>query len=543
MDLTAYLAVAKRWWWTLLVATWVAGLGGYLAASRITPTYEAQVRLLVGPVNTDANTLKAAGQLVQTYGELVASRPLLESTLAELGLDLPAGQLRAAVRTTANDVTRLLTIRVQDADPALAARLANTLADQLIGLTSRGTSRPEGEVQVVDFAQPPGSPVAPQVSLIALLAAAAGLIGALVLILLIEYFSDTVKGSAELAALGPAAVLGTVGRSPRSLRESTQPLVVEALPESRTATAYRLLSTKIEFADRERPLRSLLVVGAQGGEGAGEFAANLAAVVARTGRRVTLVDADPEEAEVTALLRLAGRSGVNELLEGTVADLEEIRVTRGPDIDVLPAGRGAGARLIDPERATALLTRILARSDLVIVAAAPVHRSANTLVWARAAEGTVVIVGKDQTKRQNLAYATESLLMLGARLLGAVLLEPRGGVVRGGLPARLARPFVPPAATTAALATAPVAPAVSEPAWAGHDLATGEGGPTGPSGPIAGQPDQGPPEGAAVRPRARRKPSRLGSDPLDAPRSEESARIAWESFIHDVVSGGAERDR
>ena len=540
MDLTAYLAVAKRWWWTLLVATWVAGLGGYLAASRIEPTYEAQVRLLVGPVNTDIDTLKAAGQLVQTYGELVSSRPLLESALAELGLDRAAGQLRVAVRTTANDVTRLLTIRVQDADPALAARLANTLADQLIGLTSRGTSRPEGEVQVIDFAQPPLSPVAPQVSLIALLAAAAGLLGALVLILLIEYFSDTVKGAAELVGPGRPAVLGTVGRSPPSLRESTQPLVVEALPESRTATAYRLLSTKIEFADRGRPLRSLLVVGAQGGDGSGEFAANLAAVVARTGRRVTLLDADPEEAEVTALLRLAGRSGINELLEGRVADLDEIRVTRGPDIEVLPAGTGAGARLMDPERATALLEGIGASADLVIIAGAPVHRSANTLVWARAAEGTVLIVGKDQTKRQNLAYATESLLMVGARLLGTVLLEQRRGLARAGRPLRLGRPLAEPAAP----AVRAVAPAASaESGGPGHRASTRGGGATGQVAHVAGRRGQAATDGAAVTPRARRRQSTLGSDPLDAPRSEENARLAWESFVHDVVSGGAKRDR
>src|SRR5690348_2051581 len=40
VELSGYLAVAKRWWWTLLVATWVAAISGYVVASSIPATYE-----------------------------------------------------------------------------------------------------------------------------------------------------------------------------------------------------------------------------------------------------------------------------------------------------------------------------------------------------------------------------------------------------------------------------------------------------------------------------------------------------------------------
>ena len=86
MELTGYLAILRRWWWTLLVAVWVAALLGYLLGTRIDPTYESSVRMLVGPINTDTNTLRASGQLVQTYAELATSQPLLASTVADLGL-------------------------------------------------------------------------------------------------------------------------------------------------------------------------------------------------------------------------------------------------------------------------------------------------------------------------------------------------------------------------------------------------------------------------------------------------------------------------
>ena len=114
MELSGYLAIFRRWWWTLLVAAWVAGLMGYVIAGRIQPTYEASARLLVGPINSDTNTLRASSQLVQTYAEIATSSGLLEDTVAEMGVPPEAAAgLQGAVRTIANDTTRILTIRVE----------------------------------------------------------------------------------------------------------------------------------------------------------------------------------------------------------------------------------------------------------------------------------------------------------------------------------------------------------------------------------------------------------------------------------------------
>ena len=161
MELTGYLAVARRWWWTLLVATWVAGVSGYVVASQIPPTYEAETQLLVGPFNTDRETLVASGDLVQTYSQLVTTTPLLQSAITEAGAQLTPADLSLATRVTANDTTRFLSIRVQDTSPVMAATLANKLAEELTQLASAGTNRPEGQVQIVDAAVPPTEPIAP----------------------------------------------------------------------------------------------------------------------------------------------------------------------------------------------------------------------------------------------------------------------------------------------------------------------------------------------------------------------------------------------
>src|SRR3954453_18653453 len=64
----------RRWWWLLLACSLVGALGAWVVASSATKTYEAEAKLLVGPVSGDYPTLQAAGALGRTYAELAHSR-------------------------------------------------------------------------------------------------------------------------------------------------------------------------------------------------------------------------------------------------------------------------------------------------------------------------------------------------------------------------------------------------------------------------------------------------------------------------------------
>lgn len=441
MELAGYLSVARRWWWTLVVATWVAGLSGYLVASQVPPTYEARTQLLVGPINTDINTLKASGQLVQTYAELVTSQPRLEAVLAELGLPLTAGELRLATRATANDVTRVLTIRVQYSDPKIAADLANTLAGRLMELTSQGTTRPEGELQVIDPAEVPAAPVAPQVRMITFLAALAGLLGGFVLVILVEYLSGTVRTREDLTQLTDVPFLGAV-TAPSTTRPGAG-LVVEALPASRLAGSIRLVATKIQFGDTPQPFQSLLITGSQPGDGSGAFAANVAAVLAASGRPVVLVDADPDEAEASAVLGLEGRPGLTELLASGHAEAQRFIDRRSPGFAIVPRGGETSGDLLDPDRARQVLAAV-AGGHLVIVSGPSLLGTAGALLWARAADGTLLVARREATKREAVSQAVESLRLVGARLVGTVLIEGRArGPRRGRDAARIVSATTP----------------------------------------------------------------------------------------------------
>jgi Mrp family chromosome partitioning ATPase len=426
LELSGYLATARRWWWTLLVATWIAGLAGYLVATRIPPTYEARALMLVGPYEGDLNTLRASGQIALTYADLVTTTPRLEAAIAQVGTNLTAAELKPATRVTANDTTRTLTIRAQHGNPTTAAELANALAGQLTALVELGTGRPEGQLQVQEFASPPTTPVAPQVSLIAILTALAGFLGALVVVVLIEYIGATVRSRDDVTRLVPVPFLGQI-EGQRSSKPG-RGLVVERLPASRLASSYRIVATRVVFADSEEPVQSLLMVGAQSGDGTGETAVNVAAALATSGRRTVLIDGDDVDGVATSLLGLEDRPGLAEVIRGQ-ADLSSVVLAHGPDLHVVPVGRSSLASL-DDGAVRRIMQRLLADHDLVIIAGPPTLGSAEALVYARASDASVVVVRRDQTKRDALAHAVESLTLVGANVLGVVLDARSGGRFR-----------------------------------------------------------------------------------------------------------------
>lgn len=441
MELSGYFAVARRWWWTLLVAAWVAGLAGYYISSRIPPTYESSVQLLVGPINTDATTVGASAKLIQTYAQVITTPTILDPTIKALSLSMSSGQLASSTRVTANVDSRILAIRVQNGSAQLAADLANEMATQLVEFTNAGVSRPEGTLVVVQFAEVVPAPVAPQISLIVLLATLAGIIAAIILVLLIEYFGRSIRNREELARLTEAPVLGSVP-APRKSLPHPNDLADEM---SSDGTAYRLLAGRIVYGEADDVLRSLAVVDVQSDTGAAVLAINLGRALARLGRRVVVIDSG-SRSTLAQLYGIEPVPGVRDVLSREAQARSAVRVL-ADRLALMPAGY-EGSEIVDPERARALISELLVSADVVIVAAPPVQAGPAALSWARATDGTVLVARRDHARREDAEASAETLVHVGGNLIGAIIAErraPLSGLFGRG---RSTRPVPPPPRAT-----------------------------------------------------------------------------------------------
>ncbi|MDQ3857394.1 MAG: hypothetical protein M3327_02960 [Actinomycetota bacterium] len=404
----------------------MSAVTAYVASSRVTPTYEAEVRLLTGPLSADFDTVRASGQLAQTYAELATSRRVLDGARRQFRLRQSLDDLVASVSATGNEVTRIVGIRARSDDAKLAARIANGVGNRLAAETSQTPDQPAGQLRVIDPASAPSAPVEPRVPLITVLGAIAGLIGAAVLVLLLQSGRDTIESEEDVDVSVP--LLGAVSLR-RGSRSGPGALVIQTRPHSRAANDYRVLAAKIELSAESSSARSVLVAGCGDGDGSGLVAANIAAALAESGTHVTLVDANSVEAEITNVLGLNGQPGYGNLVGGGVPDdigsnSVELTATNS-NLAILASGTEHGASPLETDPVIRLLDRLLARSDIVVVNTPAVEASPNTLIWARAADATVVVAQQGRTKREDLYDAVKTLSLVEANVIGAVLTTSR----------------------------------------------------------------------------------------------------------------------
>lgn len=131
MELKQYISIIRRWSWLLILGLILGASGGYFGSNYQTPVYEASTRLLVlrAPQEKSSDyTYLSDQQLIQTYIQLVTTKPVLEAVSAEVGYPVDAEQI--AVQQIRD--TQVIQLTIEDTDPERSAAIANTLVAELI---------------------------------------------------------------------------------------------------------------------------------------------------------------------------------------------------------------------------------------------------------------------------------------------------------------------------------------------------------------------------------------------------------------------------
>lgn len=216
MEIKQYFAILKKRLWILLLLPLIAGsISEYMSHYVMTPLYEANTTLYV--INDRGNAqypiayedLIIGEFLVKDYRELAKSRTVTGAVVEELDLKgFTPGMLASMVNVSSKNDTRIIEISVQDTDPARARDIANKLGEvfkaKVIELMKADN------VNIVDPAELPESPVSPRTIVNIAVAVFAGLMGAAGLAFFIEYMDDSIKSSEDVEKYLKLNVLGTI---------------------------------------------------------------------------------------------------------------------------------------------------------------------------------------------------------------------------------------------------------------------------------------------------------------------------------------------
>ncbi len=200
IDLIALVrALWSKAWLILLSAVLCGALAFGYTKLFVTPLYQASVMMYVNSStfsvadvkdSITGSDLSTAKTLINTYSVILKTRTTLNDVIDELDLSYSYNQLVSMLNAESVNGTEVFRITVTNADPKLAAQIANTIAQMLpekISSIVEGTS-----ARIVDMAVEPGSPVSPDTMRNAAMGALLGMVLVCALIVIRELVDDMI---------------------------------------------------------------------------------------------------------------------------------------------------------------------------------------------------------------------------------------------------------------------------------------------------------------------------------------------------------------
>lgn len=197
----------------IILVTLISGVGGFLFFKMfVTPMYQSSSRVMVMNKQQDGSTtisdVSISTQLTQDYMYLITGRAVLDQVIAELELDMSADQLKNSISVTTLTGTRILQISVTNQEAILARDIANAVAE-----ASVSNIKDVMEMDIVNFYEKAivqNSPVSPNTTRNAVIAAILGFIISCGIVVVLDILDDTIKNNDDIENYLGISVLGMI---------------------------------------------------------------------------------------------------------------------------------------------------------------------------------------------------------------------------------------------------------------------------------------------------------------------------------------------
>ncbi len=306
--------------------------------------------------------------------------------------------------------------------PQLTARLNNANA-QIDYLRHNGA-----DTQVISQAVVPRFASHPPVLAIMATAVLLAAGGGGVLAVMLERADSTIQSTSQLRSITPLRVLGTLPVIRGGRRRSRVPaqLVVEG-SDSVYLEHLRTVAMRAGMAGAA-PAKVLLITSSVSGEGKSSAASSLARMLALSGRRTILIDADLRAPTMHRVFGLRRERGLGEFIQKGLALEDIVQHDEASGCDVITAGhcRGASADVLQSFRMQELIGHLAIAYDTVVIDSPPVLAVCDAHILARMADRTLMMVRWKSTQVSTLVSALQRLSDDNVPVDGIVLSQVDG---------------------------------------------------------------------------------------------------------------------
>ena len=213
-------------------------------------------------------------------------------------------------------------------------------------------------------------------------------------------------------------VIGTLpSLASRRALDPTHPIVAQ-LTESIDGVRTLLMH---DSTSKRRQI--VLVTSAAAAEGRTTVASQLAASLARAGRRTLLIDGDLRRPALHSLFDVPLEDGLCEVLRAEVDVADVIRPTHAEGLWLLTAGYCDidAIHALATEQMQPVFDKLRGEYDFIIIDGAPVLGMSDALIFGQYSDGAVLSVRRDHSQMGKIHQAAELLRGVGIRIIGSVV--------------------------------------------------------------------------------------------------------------------------
>lgn len=296
-------------------------------------------------------------------------------------------------------------------------------------------------IHVVDYAAVPKGPIGPRRLQGVFLALALALAFGVALALFLEYLDDTVKTPGDIESglrLPSLAVIPIAGKTTqrffpmsRALQRTNgngggPELLINADGPTLQSEAYKHLRTSILLSTPGRSPKTLLVTSSVPAEGKTTTAINTATVLAQTGAKVLVIDADMRRPRLHQVLGFSNQDGLSAILSSELGEtdiLAKINQYQETNIYLLSSGTipPNPAELLGSSQMKRLLDIAGETFGYIVIDSPPIASFTDGVLISSLVDGVILVVHGGKTSRQVVKRTRQMLQEIGAKIIGVVL--------------------------------------------------------------------------------------------------------------------------
>ncbi len=290
-----------------------------------------------------------------------------------------------------------------------------------------------GNVRILDEAQSFVSPVKPKKPLIAVLATLLGGMLSVAFVLVKAALHRGVETPDQIEQIG-LSVYASVPKSSLQLALAEKikrkgkhnkelALLAETNPADLSIEALRGLRTSLHFAMLEAKNNVLMISGPAPGIGKSFVSTNFAAVAAKTGQKVLLIDADMRKGYLQQCFGLKWENGLSDLLAGKIDTATAVQHTEVENLDILTRGQVPPnpSELLMHPRFKQLVEWASEHYDLVIIDTPPVLAVTDPSIVGSLAGTTLMVARFGQNTVKEIEVARNRFDQAGIEVKGVIL--------------------------------------------------------------------------------------------------------------------------